>query len=103
MNEALPKSLGSHEGGAPSQELGPSGSRSEPSLPESSTAASDAQSARPSDAQPFGRASQPLDESSAASSATQSDRRADGTFAPGNTASLKHGGYRSLDRPDIAI
>lgn len=44
-----------------------------------------------------------LDSPSDASTATASGRRADGKFGPSNTFSLKHGGRRSLDRPEALI
>jgi hypothetical protein len=57
----------------------------------------------PSEGQSAGRAlpeGDPAASRESSDSTTTTNHRADGSFAPGNTAALKHGGRRSLDRPE---
>lgn len=101
--------------GAPSDELRSSSSTCNGSAELVQSQLSDARVVRPSEPSPVGDVSSVLDERAAASSSDPGPaikpnsedaalgRRADGKFAAGNVLSLKHGGRRSLDRPEALI
>src|SRR5687768_6014523 len=104
MNDTSPQSHHSHspsDQGAPTDELGTSGVASGGSAELTDSQSSDARVVAPSVSQRVADAPSGAQQPDPGS--VDQPRENSGRFQPGNTAALKHGGRRSLDRPEALI